>query len=61
MAGVDADPERHDTAVLGEVHPIDHERDHIKLGQAGAEQVGQGGLGHRHQPAQYRRLAGRGG
>jgi len=43
------------------VHPIDHERDQVKLRQVGGEQVGQGGLGHRHEPARDRRLAGRGG
>jgi len=61
MAGVDADPQGHHAAGLGEVHPADHERNQVQLGQVGEEQVGQRGLGHRHEPARYRRPAGRGG
>jgi len=59
MAGVDADPERHDAAVLGEVHPVDHERHQVQGGQVRGKQLGQCMLGHRHELARDRRLAGR--
>ena len=42
---------------LGEVHAVDHQRDQIQPGQIGGEQLGQGGFGHRHEPAGDRRLA----
>ena len=44
-------PERHDAARLGEVHPVDHQRDQVQPGQIRGEQLGQRGLGHRHEPA----------
>jgi len=48
MAGVDADPERHDAAVLGEVHPVDHERHQVERGQVRGKQLSQCMRGHRH-------------
>jgi len=58
MAG-DADPERHDAAVLGEVHPVDHERHQVERGQVRGKQLSQCMLGHRHELARDRRRAGR--
>ena len=54
---VDADTQRHDTARLGEVHPVDHQRHQIQPGQILRQQLGQSGFGHRHKPAGDRRFA----
>ncbi len=34
---------------LGEVHPADHHRDQVQSAQVGAEQLGESGLGLRHE------------
>ena len=52
--GVDAQGDH--TAVLGEVHPVDHDRHQIQRGQVGGEQLGQGGLGGLDEPPRHRRL-----
>ena len=45
--------------MVGEVHPVDHERHQVQPSQVRGQQVGQGGLGHRHELPRHRRLAGR--
>lgn len=36
---------------------VDHQRDQVQSGEVSGEQVGQGGLGHRHELARHRGLA----
>jgi hypothetical protein len=57
---VDANPERDHTAVLAEVHPVDHQRHQVQGAEIGSEQLGQGGLGLRDEPALHRRARGGG-
>ena len=39
--------------------PVDHDRHQVQPGQVRGQQIGQGGLGHRHELPRHRRLAGR--
>ena len=60
--GVDA--QRDHAAVLGEVHPVDHQRHQVQPGQVRAQQLGQCGLGGldeapRHRGPRRRRRGGR--
>ena len=41
------------------MHAVDHQRDQVQVRQVGGEQVGQGVLGHGHEPARDRGPAGR--
>jgi len=54
LTGVDVDPEGDHTARLREVHSVDHQRDQVQPGQVRTQQVGQGRLGHLHEPARDR-------
>jgi hypothetical protein len=38
--------------------PVDHQADQVQAGQVSGQQVGERGLGHGHNPARHRRLAG---
>ena len=51
LGPVDTDTQCHDAQVLAEVDPVDHQRHQVQLPQWCGEQLGQGGLGHRHEPA----------
>ena len=59
LRAVDADPQRHNAAVLSEVHPIDHERHQVQRGQIRREKFGQRGLGRGHELPGHRRLTDR--
>lgn len=45
LGPVDIDAQRHDAGVLGEVHPVDHDRHQVQSGQISGQQVGQGLFG----------------
>jgi len=51
LGPVDADAERDDAQMVGEVHAVDHQRDQVQVREIGGEQVGQCVLGHRHELA----------
>ena len=57
LGALDVNAHRDDTAGLGEVHAVDHQRHQIQPGQIGRQQLGQGGFGHRHKSARDRRFA----
>jgi hypothetical protein len=44
------------TGVLAEVHPVHHQRDEVEAGEVRGEQLSQGGLGLRDEPARHRRF-----
>jgi hypothetical protein len=50
LGAVDADRQCDNTRVLTEVDAVDHQRDQVQVPQRCGEQLGQGGLGHRHEP-----------
>jgi len=58
LRALQVDAERHDAARLGEVHPVDHQRDQVQSAQVGAEQPSQSGLGLRRELPRHRRPAG---
>ncbi len=51
FGAVDADPQRHNAQMLTEVDTVDHQRHQVQVPQWRGEQLGQGSLGHRHEPA----------
>ena len=51
LGAVDADTQSHNAQVLTEVDPVDHQRHQVQLAQRCGEQIAQGSLGHRHEPA----------
>ena len=54
LGAVDADAQRDDAGVLGEVHPVDHQHHEVHCGQIRAHQLGQGVLGSRDEPPRHR-------
>ena len=60
LTGVDRDPQGDDADVVGEVDPVDHERDQVHTRQVRGHEVGQGRLGGLDEPPGDRRLARRG-
>ena len=51
LGPVDVYAECDHAQVVGEVDPVDHQRDQIQARQVRGEQIGQGVLGHRHELA----------
>jgi hypothetical protein len=51
LGPVDIDAQGNYPAVLAEVHPIDHQRHQIQPGHIRGQQLGQGGLDGRDEPA----------
>ncbi len=47
-------PKRHDAEMLGEVDPVDHQRDQIQLGEIGVHHLVERPFGHGHEPATHR-------
>jgi hypothetical protein len=45
LGPVAVDAQRNHAAVLGEVHPVDHERHQVQAREVGGQQLGQRGLG----------------
>ena len=56
FGAVEADAQGHHTEVIGEVDPVDHDRDQVQVGQVGGHHLGQGRLGGGHEPPGHRRL-----
>jgi len=54
LGAVDADAQRHHAQVIGEVHPVDHQRHQVQPRQVASQQLGQGGLGGGHEPPAHR-------
>ena len=59
LGPVDADAQRDHAQMVGEMDPVDHDRHQVQPGQVRGQQVGQRGLGRRHELPRHRRLAGR--
>jgi hypothetical protein len=57
LGPVDTNTQCDNAQVLTEVDAVDHQRHQVQVPQWCSEQVRQGGLGHRHEPARDRRLA----
>lgn len=56
LDAVDVDAQCHHAAVIGEVHPVDHQRHQIHAREVRRHQLGQSGLGRHDEPARDRRL-----
>jgi hypothetical protein len=58
FSAINADAQGHYTAVLAEVHPVDHQPDQVQLRQILHQQLRQRGLGRRDEPARDGRARG---